>query len=79
MLLLEKDAVLRLRDEAANAEQERIPRDMLVVVDRRSVEELEAVDWVGERHGLLLFLRGDEEHKIIIGLNARFERLGAAV
>ena len=66
MLFLEEDAVLRLRDEAANAEQERIPGVMLVVVDHRSIEELEAVDWVVERHGLLLFLRGDEEHKIII-------------
>ena len=66
MLFLEEDAVLRLRDEATNAEQERIPREMLVIVDRRSVEELEAVDWVGEWHGLLLFLRGDEERKIII-------------
>ena len=66
MLFLEEDAVLRLRDEAANAEQERIPGVMLVVVDHRSIEELEAVDWVVERHGLLLFLRGDEDHKIII-------------
>ena len=63
MLLLEEDPVLRLRDEAANAEQERVPRNMLVVVDRRSVEELEAVDWVGERQGLFF---GGEAHKIII-------------
>ena len=56
MLLLEEDPVLRLGDEATNAEQERIPREMLVIVDRRSVEELEAVDWVGERQGLLLLL-----------------------
>ena len=69
MLLLEEDPVLRLGDEAANAEHERIPRDMLVVVDRRSVEELEAVDWVEERQGL--FFGGDEAHKIII----RFQRV----